>query len=67
MFLMKELSDHYFEANLELPNIYDLYEIYYEVKFTKYTQYNHWDVANTGFVIQELDSVQFLHDIIFYL
>ena len=25
-----------------------------------------FDVANTGFVIQELDSVQLLHDIIFY-
>ena len=27
----------------------------------------HWDVANTGFVIQELDSAQFVHDIIFCL
>ena len=26
-----------------------------------------WDVANTGFAIQELDSVQILQDIIFYL
>ena len=25
----------------------------------------HWYVANTGFVIQELDSVQFLYDTIF--
>ena len=25
----------------------------------------HWDISITGFVIQELDSVQFLHDIIF--